>query len=46
LAGDELMNHIQVCRLKMLKAFFRMSRSISTCLSRCRSCSTSNSAVD
>src|SRR5262249_25146799 len=30
---DELMNQVHVCRLKSAKAFFKMSRSISTCLS-------------
>src|SRR5262249_59987298 len=43
LAGNETIDQGHVCRLKMLKAFFKMSRSISTCLSRWRSFSTSSS---
>src|SRR5215813_14131206 len=46
LARDETIYQCQVCRLKMLKAFFSMSRSISTCLSRWRSFSTSSSEFD
>src|SRR5262249_2265036 len=33
LAFNEPKNLLQVCRLKMLKAFFKMSRSVSVCLS-------------
>src|SRR5215475_12048543 len=42
-ARDETIDQGHVRRLKMLKAFFKMSRSISTCLSRWRSFSTSSS---
>src|SRR6266540_3169875 len=45
LAGDETIDHGHVCRLKMLKAFFKMSRSISTCFRRRRSRSISSSAA-
>jgi len=38
--------HAGLHRTHSAKAFFKISRSISTCLSRCRSCSTSNSASD
>ena len=42
---NELVPRFQVGREKMLKAFFKMSRSISTCLSFWRNCSSSRSAA-
>src|SRR6266511_1573377 len=45
LVRDETVSLCHVCRLKMLKAFFKMSRSISTCFRRRRSCSISSPAA-